>query len=1603
MNRPPKNNRMIVAVLGMHRGGTSAVTRGLTALGVELGLNLVEPGFDNPTGFWEDREIVDLNDRLLHQIGISYESVALVPRNLHTDPDFEALRSDATKLVQSRLDINPLWGLKDPRLCRLLPFWKPIFNQCAATVCYVISVRDPLSVAHSLQARNQFPVPKSFLLWLQHYAGAVCATHGTTREFVEFDALIDHPSAMLERVATTLGLPLTAERTAAIGQFAESFVSTELRHHQFSREDLAHSPFVFDAMFQAYDLLLAAARQPELGSDRQFIASWDALETELRRISSVLAFLSERDYAALVRDIEVGGLQTALASRNAELANLKRAMSAPDKRFTRAERVRRAELAMGEQADEVARMTGELNSTKRRVSELEARLADREKQIAVLAGQVTDRDAQITQLADEVSKREVLISQLQSGLTVREQQYGELEQTLVDRDSHIDELNQTVAVHAQQSVNLGQQLAEREHRVSELSERLNRTNAELDTMINSHSWLLTSPLRSVRRTLMTNPYSYWQGRRTMSEHARRTWHSLPISIHSKQQIKNALFRRFPRVFGWSQAYHDWQSLSAPTSSATGITATIRSDANASGDRDAVCVPLFHGKPLENTPARVICFYLPQFHPIPENDAWWGDGFTEWTNVRPAQAQFSGHYQPHVPNGLGYYSLLDTAVQRRQIELAKLYGIEGFCFYFYWFSGKRLLEAPVENFLKQPDLDLPFCLCWANENWSRRWDGLDSEILIGQQHSPEDDLAFIEHVAQYMRDPRYIRVQGKPLLLVYRPSLLPSAKATARRWRKWCQDNGIGPIFLAYTQSFEMVHPAKYGFDAAIEFPPNNSAAPIITDSVDPLRDDFKCTVYDWRVFTERSRHYKQAAYTLFRGVCPSWDNTPRRKNAATVFLNSAPALYQEWLDNAIRDTEKHQPNSDQRLIFVNAWNEWAEGAYLEPDERYGYAYLQATRNALQRSADPAISSLLLVTHDCHPHGAQFLLLELARQLSKCRVQISILALAGGKLLNNFSRVAPTLNAEDADTERVHEFLAAQREKGTVSAITSTVVSGAIVPTLKQHGYRVLGLIHELPGIIHAMGQEDNARSMAQLADSLVFPAEMVFEQFCTIAPVDRKKVLIRPQGLLRKNPYKSRAPEAHSVVCQRHGLPADTRIVLNIAFVDARKGADLFVEIAHRVLTHRNDTVFIWVGHADPEMMHTVESRIYELGLVDRVLFIGFDAAPFEYYAASAVYALTSREDPFPNVVLESCEVGVPVVAFGDTTGAAKFIEDHGGRIADHLDVEDFAVQVSDLLDRAAPSATPPVPSIHQYALDLLHCLDALPRISVVVPSYNYQKYIVERLESIRRQTFPIYELIILDDASSDGSVSTIQSYLERTGLDARLIINESRSGSVFRQWQKGIDLCNGDLVWIAEADDSAEDSFLRELATGFRDPDVVLAYSQSKQINSDGALLADNYLAYTKEISDRWRYDYCVDGREEIGNALSIKNTIPNVSAVLFQRAALESALKAIGDELYDYRVAGDWLIYLHILTQGNVYYRNDALNLHRRHTRSVTRSTQTQRHLEEVRQMQLVARSLSAPSQDSLAKADAYIAYLEKYFKNSKKKVKRLKRQSDVSTTHK
>jgi SAM-dependent methyltransferase len=347
--------------------------------------------------------------------------------------------------------------------------------------------------------------------------------------------------------------------------------------------------------------------------------------------------------------------------------------------------------------------------------------------------------------------------------------------------------------------------------------------------------------------------------------------------------------------------------------------------------------------------RLIAFYLPQYHPIPENDRWWGRGFTDWNNVAKATPNFIGHYQPHLPADLGFYDLRMPEVREQQAEMAREYGIDGFCYHHYWFNGRRLLERPFNEVLKTGRPSFPFCLCWANENWTRRWDGAEHEILIAQAHSKEDDIAFIRDIIPAFRDDRYIRVNGKPLLIVYRVSLLPNPQATADIWRAECRGLGVGDIYLCAAQSFGITDPRPYGFDAAVEFPPHGLGffIPEISEDIEMTNPDFTGNIFGYEDVVQFEKKKKRPHYTLFRTVMPSWDNTPRKQNASIIFAHVTPDLYKEWLAHVIEYSNKNL-YGDERLVFINAWNEWAEGAHLEPDRKYGDKFLTATKSVLEK-------------------------------------------------------------------------------------------------------------------------------------------------------------------------------------------------------------------------------------------------------------------------------------------------------------------------------------------------------------------------------------------------------------------------------------------------------------------------------------------------------------------------------------------------------------------------------------------------------------------------------------------------------------------------------
>lgn len=362
--------------------------------------------------------------------------------------------------------------------------------------------------------------------------------------------------------------------------------------------------------------------------------------------------------------------------------------------------------------------------------------------------------------------------------------------------------------------------------------------------------------------------------------------------------------------------------------------------------------------------KVIAFYLPQFHSFPENDKWWGKGFTEWVNVKKSKPQFKGHIQPEVPLDHNYYNLMDPSVQVRQAEMAEKYGIYGFCYYHYWFDGKMLMQKPMENMLNNPDIHLPFCVCWANETWSRRWNGQEKDILMAQNYNEgkEGWKKHFDYLLPFFKDERYIKHGNKPMMIIYRPHFIKKLRAMLSYWNSLARENGFDGMYFGFQHYDEYQYDVMdKGFDFGIEFEPFFTVFEKYTHNqytyalkhpgflMHKLREKIlklpSCYDYDeiWKSILKRKPLPGRVP-----GAFTGWDNTPRRGNKAAVFVHSSPKkfayYFKKQVDHAINDYKSE-------YLFIDAWNEWAEGAHLEPDEYNGYGYLKAVRRALKDDTD----------------------------------------------------------------------------------------------------------------------------------------------------------------------------------------------------------------------------------------------------------------------------------------------------------------------------------------------------------------------------------------------------------------------------------------------------------------------------------------------------------------------------------------------------------------------------------------------------------------------------------------------------------------------------
>jgi hypothetical protein len=353
---------------------------------------------------------------------------------------------------------------------------------------------------------------------------------------------------------------------------------------------------------------------------------------------------------------------------------------------------------------------------------------------------------------------------------------------------------------------------------------------------------------------------------------------------------------------------------------------------------------------------VVAFYLPQFHPVPENDAWWGRGFTEWTNVVQARPLFEGHYQPHLPADVGFYDLRVPEVRELQADLAASHGVDAFCYYHYWFGGRRVLHRPFDEVRSSGRPSLPFMLCWANENWTRAWDAGTHEILLEQSYDAEERADHLAYLIDAFRDERYLRIDGRPAFGIYRISALPDAEGFVAELRQAAKEAGIGDLhIIKFDAHGNLDDPAATGCDVSAQFFPHGTHEANLQELALPLAPPGNL-VLPYEGVARGFLDMPAPAWTRYECVTPSWDNTPRRGDGRSWMLHgSTPELYESWLRAVVERAPERA--SGQPVVFINAWNEWAEGAHLEPDLRWGDAYLRATARATLGHEPPRVRAL----------------------------------------------------------------------------------------------------------------------------------------------------------------------------------------------------------------------------------------------------------------------------------------------------------------------------------------------------------------------------------------------------------------------------------------------------------------------------------------------------------------------------------------------------------------------------------------------------------------------------------------------------------------------
>ncbi len=1320
----------------MHRSGTSAITRGLKVLGVDLGDNLLpaESG-NNEKGFFEDATITAYNEELLADLGHSWDSLLPIRREELDSPVAQSHKARAIEHLREKLSEIKCFGVKDPRMSRLLPFWQEIFAELGLQVSYVIAFRNPINVAHSLVKRNEFEVEKGYFLWLEHMLFSLKYSQGASRVFVNYELMLQEPEKQLRRMSESLGLPFDPQGPE-FRDYQSNFLQQSLQHNSFSLDELKKDSAVPADVLKLSLLLLELSRD-ERADDQTVLSTVNSLceamnerlpayrlmrrfDLDNAELSGKLtqkehAFKSlEAEHTSLAADhatlvIDHGALASDYSKLEARFDELESNYSLIDghRRWLEAEYgVSQASLSDTEEL--VQMLEADLRRygsgrflLKSLVSYVADRFGIRFRGDEPVHSELFNADYYLTTYEDvRAAGVDPLQHYLEQGWRegrdpsagfstkayldsypdvrlrrinplIHYLRYGYYEgRSIYDTKGRNYHLSRKVGRHrlAIQLLNLVAQqpqllsrfvrearrgglrhalaIAVRKLKLSQKRLALKQVSSPLgDAVLTEYEVLKVVPYYLdpyLSDVPQVTPGMVAVHLHLSSEQLSGNWlndlKNIPVefdlfisrimgngSKFDDKALRSAvpLLRRlvvetvpaqvgafaalivqfgallseydvvahfhdeadgvdnmdgsgykervdllcgspayvgqilqllggdakvvYPadnrveaaiyRQAGWSDAgnviaaalekfsavdakafpgvqfpraglfwarvgtIQDFLHLPLKFESFTSQGDVVAGDllsrslerlllvstTNSDGRNYQLEAPQISHEPREyyepqvdysasikHDTIKVLAYYLPQFHPTPENDEWHGTGFTEWYKVRSANPLFHEHYQQHVPHeDIGYYHLDGPAKLQQQAEMMQKSGVHGLIFYHYWFTGRMILEKPAQMLLDNPQIDMPFCFCWANENWTRRWDGNEAEILLGQVYSKEDARGFIRYLIPFFKDERYIKVDGRPMLHVYRPSSIEHIDEYLAVWREECEREGLKAPYVVATLTRGATNPQDHGMDSAVERVLHDWTADAVQDTRSQLRPywPLEGNIIN---YPEVADHYMGQDlgkdFTLFRSLVPTWDNTARYGNRAYVLNHFTTEKFQSWMEFLVDYSERNLPE-DRRYVVVNAWNEWAEGAHLEPDTRFGYGYLNSIGRALSgQSFSATVDCVLPADLKLNVVLTPEAVARLEAEPESCRKFLKCLAVSDAFKACSVSFENPELHqALQAQGVRISELAPAEcdftLQFSDICLFPATAVKSLLKMAKRHKGYSVSASLRNDPSFV----------------------------------------------------------------------------------------------------------------------------------------------------------------------------------------------------------------------------------------------------------------------------------------------------------------------------------------------------------------------------------------------------------------------------------------------------------------------------------------------------------------------------------------------------------